>query len=185
MLCTIEDCEREQYAKGMCDLHYKRVLRTGSPFVSRPCLRGTIEEKWNRYVDKKSKDECWEWKGYKDKDGYGKMRVEKTNKGAHIVSFYIHNGYIWPEKLILHSCNNPSCVNPNHLREGTQVENMKDRTNSGNAPSGEKHPNCKYSDKVVKEILNSEESVSFLNKKYGMSKSQIRNIKAGRQRGFK
>lgn len=81
----------------------------------------------NRFWSKVRKtDNCWFWVAGCMGKGYGSFRIGGKIYLAHIVSFYIHNGF-WPKKCILHSCDNRSCVNPAHLREGTKKDNAEDR----------------------------------------------------------
>ena len=79
-------------------------------------------------------DGCWNWNGYRNKTGYGFTRIGgRGSKGilAHRLSWVLHHGEI-PEGLhVLHKCDNPSCVNPNHLFLGTNLDNIKDRTAKG------------------------------------------------------
>jgi hypothetical protein len=76
-------------------------------------------------IDKKL---CWIWLGNKDKDGYGKFNALKdfNERSAHRVSYIIHKGKISKNKVICHSCDNPSCVNPEHLWIGSISDNTKD-----------------------------------------------------------
>lgn len=180
MECSVEGCSAKVYAKGMCKLHYKRQWRNGSPHVSRPCLHLPVEQKFWLYVSKK--EGCWEWGGYKDKDGYGKLRVGKTNRSAHRISWELHHGEIPPSLFVLHKCNNPSCVRPDHLYVGDQFDNMRDRTVSGNAPRGESHPNCKFSSEVVSAVRSAGGTYRQISRIFGISESQVGNIKRGSQR---
>lgn len=86
----------------------------------------------NRFFEKVAKtSDCWAWLAGKDKDGYGKIKINGKTLQAHRVSWVIHNGCI-PEGLsVLHVCDNPSCVNPKHLFTGTTLDNMRDRDAKG------------------------------------------------------
>ena len=74
---------------------------------------------------------CWQWQAWTDRNGYGSVNVRFPGKNygckAHRFSWVIHNNQDWPDPLIgRHLCNNPSCVNPDHIKPGTQQENMDD-----------------------------------------------------------
>jgi hypothetical protein len=181
-VCKVEGCCEAAKIKEMCLLHYKRTWLNGSPFVGRPCLHRPVEEKFWFYVKKGDNGECWEWTGFRDKDGYGKLRTGKTNTAAHRISWQMHNRRVPKGKLVLHRCNNPSCVNPHHLYIGTQVHNMRDRKLAGNCPTGENHHNCKISDAVVAEIRETPGTYNQLAELFGISASQVGNIKRGDQR---
>ena len=90
-----------------------------------------LERFWAK-VEKKGPEECWEWKASKTKRGYGQIRIEGKAIGAHRISLQIKLGREIVEGLVAkHSCDNPSCVNPNHLTEGTQSENLKEAYERG------------------------------------------------------
>ena len=69
---------------------------------------------------------CWEWIGDQFKRGYGRV---KEGVYAHRFSFELHYGF--KPKVVLHKCDNVRCVNPAHLRGGTQLENMQDKCAKG------------------------------------------------------
>jgi hypothetical protein len=91
---------------------------------------------WMR-VDKKDAS-CWEWLGAKDGKGYGTIRSSRKRLLAHRVSYLLHNGNITIGKVICHSCDNKLCVNPAHLFEGTQKDNVYDAVKKGIIPNSEK-----------------------------------------------
>ncbi len=74
----------------------------------------------------RNKNSCWEWQGGINGDGYGNSYNGEGVEAAHRISYRIHNGKIPYGMVIMHKCDNPSCVNPNHLKLGTQSENMQD-----------------------------------------------------------
>ena len=69
---------------------------------------------------------CWEWTACKDINGYGKYRIDNKLKYAHRVSYNLYKGKIKKGHCIMHKCDNPSCVNPDHLLVGTQKDNILD-----------------------------------------------------------
>lgn len=84
---------------------------------------------------------CWEWTGSKDRDGYGVLTIGRKQFRANRVSYSEFKGS--PEgMLVCHRCDNPSCINPEHLFLGSARENTQDMINKGrkNIARGERHP---------------------------------------------
>lgn len=77
-------------------------------------------------------DGCWIWTGTKMGRGYGSFRFNGRPTGAHRISWMLANGKLpSSSKVIMHSCDNPACVNPGHLSEGTQSQNVRDCVTKG------------------------------------------------------
>lgn len=84
----------------------------------------TQEERFFRYVLKT--ESCWIWKGGLDKEGYGIFNHRTHKIKSHRYSFGRFKEPIKKGLVICHTCDNPKCVNPDHLYQGTQIDNMKD-----------------------------------------------------------
>lgn len=79
----------------------------------------------------KQTDYCWEWQGQKNENGYGKFRINKIDSTASRIAYQIINGAITNGLHVLHKCDNPGCVNPDHLFTGTHQDNMTDMSRKG------------------------------------------------------
>ena len=109
--------------------------------------------RFNKFVDKiSSKEGCWLWLGYKNEDGYGIFRYGKRMIGAHRVSWVLFKKNIEKGNQINHICDVRNCVNPEHLYEGTQQDNVTDmeRKGRGNKVKGDSHWTHLYPEKVVR-----------------------------------
>jgi len=85
--------------------------------------------------------ECWEWDLYKGKDGYGRISKRNNTYQAHRLSWETFREKIPKEKCILHHCDNPKCINPNHLYIGTHQDNMDDMVRRGRQKNNPTHNN--------------------------------------------
>lgn len=95
---------------------------------------------------------CWEWTARRNPKGYGQFSVGKKMEQAHRVSWVMANGNI-PYKLqVLHHCDNPSCVNFQHLFVGTNKDNADDREmkGRGNHAKGDRHGTHTHPEKVAR-----------------------------------
>ncbi len=79
---------------------------------------------WDK-VDKSGK--CWIWRGSKLKTGYGRFHFAGKTITAHRISWMLAHGSIEEGMHVLHKCDNPPCVNPDHLYIGTHTQNMQDK----------------------------------------------------------
>lgn len=117
--CSLDDCDRGLYAKGLCNLHWQRLRAYGS--TDDPRL--SHEDRFWYYVDKT--DTCWNWTGgrsAKNRGGYGKFLNDVL---AHRFSYEMHKGPIPAGMSIDHTCHNKQCVNPEHLRTVTKKQNAE------------------------------------------------------------
>lgn len=94
-----------------------------------------------RFWDKVRKtDECWNWVGCLNDDGYGSIRYENKARKAHRISYLLEYGAFDERLRVLHSCDNPTCVRPDHLFLGTQGDNMRDMVLKGRHGAGSSNP---------------------------------------------
>jgi len=133
-ICSIEGCNQRFHARMLCKKHYLRWWTHGDPLIIKRIARqgvgATFQERFWSLVSRKGKDECWLWQGSLDKEGYGTLKKKRILFFAHRLAW----SYTFQKTTslhILHSCDNPPCCNPNHLREGTQQDNMRDRQKRG------------------------------------------------------
>jgi hypothetical protein len=79
----------------------------------------------------KNDDECWIWTGQKDKYGYGKLEAEGKDWKTHRLSYAFFVGKLKKGLVVIHTCDNPICFNPNHLKQTTQKNNIYDCISKG------------------------------------------------------
>lgn len=97
---------------------------------------------------------CWIWTAHRDYKGYGQFRSKHIGGFwfAHRLSWIINHGEIMDDSWVLHKCDNPACVNPDHLYLGTSDDNIADMIIRGRVATGERHSQAKLSNEKVLEI---------------------------------
>lgn len=180
--CAVPSCTESAHARAMCKRHYLQAIRGGEVRSDRRGMHGTPTERFWHWVEKGEPDACWLWQGKTDKDGYGTLKDGAKLLRAHRISFEFHKGPIPDGHLIRHSCHTPGCVNPRHLSAGTHLDNMQDKVLAGRVPRNEAHANCKFSNEVVAAVRVATGKRKDIAKQFGMSESQVTNVRLGRQR---
>lgn len=144
----------------------------------------TLAERFWEKVDIRGEDECWLWLGGIP-DRYGEFYDSGRMKKAHRVAYELSNGPIPDGLEILHTCDNPPCINPKHLFTGTHQDNMTDMVQKGRQVSlwGEKHPNAKLTTEQTEEIKRLCETGEFtqkeLSERFGVYQTTISKIHRG------
>jgi hypothetical protein len=132
----------------------------------------------------KKTDGCWNWVGAKHVKGYGAFRFNNRMGRAHRFSYELHRGGIPAGMLVLHRCDNPACVNPDHLFLGTNADNMADKVSKGRQAHhgfrGDEHPTAKLTVAEVLAVREAEGTHREVAAQFGVSRKQIEDIRARR-----
>lgn len=145
-------------------------------------------------IDRRGPDECWPWLGWKNHQGYGRTEIKDRSYFAHRVIYALtHPGEIElsaprdanERGFVMHTCDNPVCCNPAHLRLGTHRDNMQDKIAKGRAPDfkGERGPRAKLTAQDVADIrwiASKGIAASEMARLYGVHKSTIKHAISGR-----
>jgi hypothetical protein len=196
--CCVEGCGKETYHKGLrkrgdgvsskyCRVHYRWITERGT-LEPGSKARLPLEQRFWRKVEIKGEDECWMWLGGKNPKGYGGIGaggVDGKRVLAHRLSYQMFYGPIPKGAMILHECDNPSCVNPRHLRHGTGSENIKEAYDKGRkfvpCNFGENNPRSKLTLEQAKFIKsNPQLGNKQIADMFGLSPNCIRGVRIGR-----
>ena len=125
--CAFDGCEHPYAARGYCNGHYQQHRRgkllTDVRVVTRRGM--TLLDRLDMHTDKTGN--CWLWTAGKNKKGYGNVTVGGKGKKAHRVAYTLAFGPIPRGLEIDHTCHNPACVRPAHLRLATTKQNAENR----------------------------------------------------------
>ncbi len=140
----------------------------------------SLEEKFLSRV--KKTETCWLWTGHINSYGYGTLHLRSDLRvKAHRLSYTLFVGPFDEDLDILHSCDNPACVNPDHLRPGTHNENMQDMVNKGRSLKGESHNISKLKDDDIRQIRVLAQQIPILTiaKMFNVTQANVRFIVNG------
>lgn len=148
--------------------------------------RKSVQDKFNSQIKINVVTGCHEWQGYCDKDGYGRFRFGGKKQRSNRVMWLLIHGEIPDNLFVLHHCDNPKCVNIDHLWLGTHLDNMADRNKKNRQAHtvGNMNNSAKLTEKDVKEIrllLRSGIFQETIAKEFNVTQqliSRIRNKKA-------
>lgn len=148
----------------------------------------------SRFMAKVVKSEvgCWLWTARKTPRGYGRFHFHGKDGYAHRAAMALFHGIDVPaDKLVMHSCDNPSCVNPAHLSIGTQYDNMQDAAKKGRTINktdwrGSKNPRSKLSEGDLERIyrlLDDCVGTGEIARTFGVTRERIQQLRRKRAGG--
>lgn len=176
--CLFDGCGEPNHAKGYCPKHYERYRRYGDPSIIRMKVTdsGEIREFLIDAINS-SVDHCIIWP-YALAGKYGVYRsLEPKSDYAHVyVCIRAHGDRREPGIQVRHLCGEALCVNPRHLRWGTQSENQQDRILHGTYQYGDKNPGAKLRAKdvvAIREMAASGTPLKSIAAIYGITPSNV------------
>lgn len=163
----------------------KSIFKRGENRMANPTVSKLEQRFWAKVALTANPNRCWLWSAGLDGHGYGQIKVKGKHRRAHRLAWFFVKGE-YPTLFLLHSCpggDNPLCVNPNHLREGTAKDNSEDAVKRGQMPLGEQRTGAKLTNEQVAEIkrrLATGESGARIARAFGVGHSTVQLIRVGR-----
>lgn len=140
----------------------------------------SLQERFENKVELIPFSTCHWWVAYTTSKGYGTFRGKYEKEFAHRVSYKLYKGKICEGLYVLHKCDNPTCVNPDHLFLGTQADNMRDMCDKGrqNKLRGEVANSSKLTEADIRKIRAFKKDISYVKmaKIFNISKSHLCRI---------
>jgi hypothetical protein len=130
---------------------------------------------------------CWPWVASLNRTGYGQLSCGRVPRLAHRISWTLHNGPIPRNQHVLHTCDNPACVNPAHLFIGSQADNMRDMAAKGRQARGDRQGQAKITERDVREIrcrAADGETQRSLAHRFGISQVEVQRVCARERWGW-
>lgn len=185
--CAEGGCEAPVVVRGRCENHYASPGFIGPRkfLPSELSLDQALSFFGWFQVPGPLTTPCWVWGGTLNHGGYGRFRFQGKRVMAHRAAYMVHNGDIPDGLLIRHRCDNPPCINPQHLVTGTDQDNFNDRVSRKGHPSQfpEKAPAAKLTWEIVEEIRaahrGGETNLSQIAVKYGVTRPTISDVVKG------
>ena len=185
--CKVEECFSKHHSLGYCATHSARFKTHGDHTIVKKRSHAVYEslEDFLLKNSNKEKNGCGVWTAGKGRRGYGSAGNSQWGKQfktspAHRLSYICYKGEIPNELFVCHSCDNPPCINPEHLFLGTHMDNMKDmyKKKRDNHPYGESSHKAKLTKEEAIYILKNMETISAweLSTKFNVSRQTIQNI---------
>lgn len=159
----------------------RSIQKSGNAAVIDTLVLERFVKKWKR----NDETGCWEWIGARHRQGYGQFYIDGKILLSHRVAWMLRHGSMpTPEQKVCHRCDNPRCVNPDHLFLGSQADNARDCVAKGRANRarqfGETNPVARLTENQVRDIHRDQRQHREIASAYGVAESTISMIKRGR-----
>lgn len=183
LLCSVAGCGKSRHAHGMCSTHYSRLTRRGT--LAEPTVP-TVKEACEALYIPEPNSGCWIWIGNRlteARGGYACFTCRPhgiINQRAHRHSWKMHRHDITEDVHVLHRCDNPLCVNPNHLFLGDQKVNMADKVHKGRQNKGDEHGMHKLVEADAIAIRSDKRLYAEIAAEFGVTVTTVSDIKRGR-----
>jgi hypothetical protein len=144
-------------------------------------MRGSASERFDAKVMRDPNSGCWLWTGSSNKKGYGKYNPGGGPVLAHRFSFKLHNRALSDSDCVLHRCDTPACVNPDHLFLGSRADNAADMVRKGRQPRvrGEACGMAALNEAQARAIKADPRIHRLIAADYGIRKHTVSRIKSG------
>lgn len=173
--CSVEACQKKHYGKGLCNTHYMRLRRGGS-LDARRAPDGAGIAFLQAHASHRGR-ECLIWPFGKT-GSYGAVHIgARSFNASHLMCLFAHGEPNGESRHALHSCDNPPCVNPSHLRWATHKDNMNDMTLRGRRARGSQHKNAVLTEKQVVAIRQDNRTAAAVAREYGCAPKSVSRIR--------
>ncbi len=162
-----------------------QVAHGWDKYCGRECYDEANLAKDRFWKNVRKTETCWLWTGG-TRGKYGRINVKGVGRAAHRFSWELHRGEVSEGFDLLHTCpggDNPLCVNPDHLRVGTQADNAKDAVERGQTAAGERNAVAKLTEEIVRQIRSRRqagESLAALGREFGVTRYAVWSAVVGR-----
>lgn len=174
--CAI-DCGQYSNVLNIARVAQTRARPDQNKGGRRRSLDETLASRFEEKVFPDPNTGCWLWGGAIQKNGYGCIGMGMRTESAHRVSWILHFGDIPNGMHVLHKCDFPPCVNPNHLEIGTHAKNLRDAADRGRHWTGENHPLAVLKNDDVVAIRSSPKTNKEISIEYGLCDSHVSQIR--------
>lgn len=190
-MCNETGCESRTKARGLCSRHYQRAKYHGTlDEHARSMVQSgaTLDERLRHHGWDVSESDCWVWRGSLNGNGYGQLAVGSNR--PHIASRVAYEAWVGPivdDEVVCHRCDNPPCINPDHLFVGDRAANNRDMADKGRSANGElRKTTFRLTDVQVGEIRAKYASGGIIQRElaheYGVSQQLVSHLIRGTRR---